>query len=130
VALNTERAAEERRGIVRWLRPEFQNPQGAGATQTAISVELEETAGAGLAKKKKKKEELPPWPKELREQVAAVRDLVTTDGRAGRMWSAEEVARTFKGSRRGDIASVLEALGALGIVLGFETAEGKRWRAA
>jgi hypothetical protein len=31
VALNAERAAEEARGIVRWLRPEFQNPAGAGA---------------------------------------------------------------------------------------------------
>jgi hypothetical protein len=26
VALNAERAEEERRGIVRWLRPGFQNP--------------------------------------------------------------------------------------------------------
>ena len=28
VALNHERAEEEKRGLVRWLRPEFQNPQG------------------------------------------------------------------------------------------------------
>lgn len=28
VALNAERAEEERRGIVHWLRPEFQNPAG------------------------------------------------------------------------------------------------------
>jgi hypothetical protein len=27
VALNHERAAEEKRGLIRWLRPEFQNPQ-------------------------------------------------------------------------------------------------------
>ena len=26
VALNAERAAEEQRGLIRWLRPEFQNP--------------------------------------------------------------------------------------------------------
>src|SRR5436309_1972762 len=31
VALNAERAAEEARGLVRWLRPEFQNPQGKPA---------------------------------------------------------------------------------------------------
>ena len=37
VALNHERAEEERRGIVRWLRPEFQNP--SGVKQTAIAVE-------------------------------------------------------------------------------------------
>ena len=33
VALNAERAAEERRGLVRWLRPEFQNPAGAGTVE-------------------------------------------------------------------------------------------------
>jgi hypothetical protein len=32
VALNAERAAEEARGHVRWLRPEFQNPSAADAT--------------------------------------------------------------------------------------------------
>ena len=30
VDLNRERAEEERRGLIRWLRPEFQNPQGGG----------------------------------------------------------------------------------------------------
>ena len=45
VALNAERAEEERRGIVRWLRPEFQNPSGtAASSQTAIV--LAETAPA------------------------------------------------------------------------------------
>lgn len=70
------RNAEERRGIVRWLRPEFQNPSGAAASsQTAIA--LEETAPAGEAVDK----ELPAWPKELRDQVSAVRDLFTASGR-------------------------------------------------
>ena len=31
--LNAERAAEERRGLIRWLRPGFQNPGGAGTVQ-------------------------------------------------------------------------------------------------
>lgn len=70
------------------------------------------------------------WPKELREQVAAVRDLVTSDARAARSWTSEDVARAFKSSRRNDVASVLEALAALGILLAFDTAEGRRWRAA
>jgi hypothetical protein len=29
VALNHERAAEENRGLIRWLRPEYQNPEAA-----------------------------------------------------------------------------------------------------
>jgi hypothetical protein len=43
VALNHERAEEEKRGIIRWLRPEFQNPQG----KTQRSVVTEEEGGKG-----------------------------------------------------------------------------------
>jgi len=28
VALNAKRAEEEKRGLIRWLRPAFQNPKG------------------------------------------------------------------------------------------------------
>jgi hypothetical protein len=35
VALNRERAAEEAQGLVRWLRPEFQNPAGRAAAPAA-----------------------------------------------------------------------------------------------
>jgi hypothetical protein len=38
VALNHERAAEEKRGLVRWLRPEFQNKDGAGAVHQTIDA--------------------------------------------------------------------------------------------
>ena len=38
VALNAERAAEERRGLVRWLRPDFQNPGGAGTVQAEADL--------------------------------------------------------------------------------------------
>jgi hypothetical protein len=43
VDLNHERAEEESRGIVRWLRPEFQNPDGATQTAFADVAELLET---------------------------------------------------------------------------------------
>ena len=57
VDLNRERAEEEKRGIIRWLRPEYQNPEGtqaARATQGALPIEPEATevtaatAGAAL----------------------------------------------------------------------------------
>jgi len=35
IALNAERAAEEQQGPIRWLRPEFQNPNGAKPVQQA-----------------------------------------------------------------------------------------------
>ena len=41
VALNHERAEEERRGIVRWLRPDFQNP--TGQKHVAIAVDDDTT---------------------------------------------------------------------------------------
>lgn len=125
VALNSERAAEERRGIVRWLRPDFQNPSGATpTTQTAIAIE--ETAGAGEAAAK----ELPVWPKELRDQVSAVRDLFTGSGPDRATWTAKDVARAFRGARRPEVTSVLDALASLGILLSFDTPAGRQWRAA
>jgi hypothetical protein len=44
VDLNRERAEEEKRGIIRWLPPEYQNPEGAqpaAATQGALAIEPE-----------------------------------------------------------------------------------------
>ena len=47
VALNAERAAEEARGVVRWLRPAYQLPRaGLAPTQPAL---LDEAAGAAPA---------------------------------------------------------------------------------
>ena len=50
VALNAKRAAEEAAGIVRWLRPEFQNPALRGAQaaeQGEMEVEAPEAAALG-----------------------------------------------------------------------------------
>ena len=38
VALNSERAAEEAGGKVRWLRPDNQNPQGAKAMAQTVPI--------------------------------------------------------------------------------------------
>lgn len=76
VALNAERAAEEARGHIRWLRPEFQNPQATAAPQ---QVELDATAGedddtpAAITPVSTKPI---PWPKDTVEQVRAVADLL------------------------------------------------------
>ena len=45
-ALNAERPAEEARGVVRWLRPAFQNPSAATVPEQAeINTERDETNG-------------------------------------------------------------------------------------
>nr|VFJ89196.1 MAG: hypothetical protein BECKLFY1418B_GA0070995_10142 [Candidatus Kentron sp. LFY] len=43
VALNQQRAAEEQRGLTRWLRPEYQNPQGATTAQAEAALDIPAT---------------------------------------------------------------------------------------
>ena len=65
VALNAERAAEERRGLVRWLRPDFQNPGGQPAPSRPRRSGRPPTPTASGPK--------PDWPKTLPEQFQALR---------------------------------------------------------
>ncbi|MFM8707877.1 MAG: class I SAM-dependent DNA methyltransferase, partial [Planctomycetia bacterium] len=115
VALNHERAAEERRGLVRWLRPEFQAKSGGGGVQRAIEVAdgddatSNEPAGKkpgrsrGAAKKSREPAaETPgnivkhPWPKDLAEQTRAVRGALAA---AGGIVTAADLARQFKNAK-------------------------------
>lgn len=112
VALNAERAAEERRGLIRWLRPEFQNPSGAKtATQASLrAAKIEAPAEAVVPVA------AAAWPKKLAEQIAAVRDLVakgTSD------WAVADVCAAFKGAKQADVEDVLESLAALGILAAY-----------
>jgi hypothetical protein len=121
VALNAERAAEERRGLVRWLRPEFQNPSGAkAATQEKLAAtdEPEEAAATQPTA-------ATPWPKKLAEQIAAIRDIVT---KAPTEWSVEQVAGAFKGANKADVEEVLDSLAALGILAGYNSKGARRWK--
>jgi hypothetical protein len=102
VDLNAARAAEERAGTVRWLRPEYQR---IGALQTGLGVEVEQ------------EEEQPvrvgrlPWPSSLPERVRAVRDYLT---QAAAPVPPATVARTFSRARVPDVTAILETLTALG----------------
>lgn len=101
VALNKERAAEEARGLIRWLRPEYQNPTGQKAgkdKQTELDV--------GIAAKVEKA----PWPKALPDQIAAVREALTDMGEA----SPDQIARRFMRARTTSVQPLLESLAALG----------------
>ena len=101
VDLNRARAAEEARGLVRWLRPGYQNPAGRTVTkgeQTAMDIGPAETATNA------------PWPKTLPEQIAAVRNALSDLGTA----TPEQVARQFLRARAGSVQPLLESLTALG----------------
>ena len=67
------------------------------------------------------------WPRELPEQIAAVRDAVSTSADE---YSAEAVVKMFKGAKLDSIVDLLDGLAALGVVVTYELPEGRRWRAA
>jgi hypothetical protein len=122
VALNRERAEEEKAGVIRWLRPEFQAPRGAAsATQVALAgteageVEPEVAPAAEVA-----------WPKKLPAQIAAVRDLFRGTNRA---LTFDDVLHAFKGAKKKDAEAVLESLTALGLLRVFDSDGQTRWRA-
>jgi len=109
VALNAERAEEEARGIVRWLRPEFQNPEGRAAASESQGTLIKEAGAvaAGAAGRTRKT----PWPKTLAEQAQAVRGALSAHRGAV---SADQLAKTFARARVDRIEELLEALASLG----------------
>lgn len=104
VALNGERAREEAAGQVRWLRPEFQNPEGV-AIQPAAGFE---------AATPDKKVEPQPWPTTLPEQAKAVRGALLV---LQVPVTPAQASKAFKGARKASVAELLETLAALGQVV-------------
>ena len=106
VDLNTERAAEERRGLIRWLRPEFQNPgqQPTGADQVQAEADLTAATPAASGPK-------PDWPKTLPDQFQALRTALAA--RPGPQ-SAANLAQSFTRAPRARVAELLETLVTLG----------------
>ena len=103
VALNHTRAAEEANGLIRWLRPDYQNPTGAGTQSQSGKLDLGDAPIAAAAK--------PDWPKTLPEQVSAVRDTLAALGQA----TPEELARHFKRTRAASVHPLLDSMAALGL---------------
>lgn len=101
VALNKERAEEEARGHIRWLRPDYQNPEGRVAAKGKTKdMDLGVTA----------KVEKAPWPKTLPDQIAAVLEALEDMGEA----TPEQIARRFIHARTTTVHPLLESLAALG----------------
>lgn len=112
VALNAERAAEELRGNIRWIRPEFQNPAadtagGADPDQGEIDTGVEEAEAVPLSVKPT------PWPKDTVAQVKAVADLLALSPVA---LSQEEIAARFtaRGQWKRRLPQLLDMLVAIG----------------
>ena len=112
VALNKERAVEEARGLIRWLRPEYQNPQGTQQTNIALNTK------AKTAKSTAK--EVLVWPKALSEQAQAVQRALQLHERPA---TAQELLQQFKPTSKAQqlqrirqIDSLLQTLHGLGLL--------------
>ncbi len=106
VKLNFQRAVEEGRGLVRWLRPEYQAGQ-ATATQTEFEEEVQAVVASAIKRS--------PWPATLPEQIRLVAETVSA---VNRPLNLDQLAEHFIGrgrwkKRLPDIVNSLEALGRL-----------------
>ena len=112
VALNAERAAEEARGHIRWLRLEFQNPQATNAPQqTELETRAtpdEDTAPTAIPVGKPI-----AWPKDAVEQVRTVADLLASSPVP---LSLDEIGNRFtaRGPWKKRLPQLVEMLVALG----------------
>lgn len=110
VALNAQRAAEEEKGSIRWLRPEFQNP----LSKKELFPHVQQALDADLASEKiPQKVEQMPWPSALPEQVKAVARVL--ESAAAPLHISDIEARfTGKGGWKKSLPVILETLQALG----------------
>jgi hypothetical protein len=103
VTLNKTRAAEEAKGVIRWLRPEFQAP-GAIAPSVNATLDLGDAPVAAPAT-------IIPWPKTLAEQVSAVAAILAA---APAAQHPRDIARAIQGTNAKGVTPVLDALTAIG----------------
>ena len=125
VALNRERAAEERCGIVRWLRPDYQIPKlghKMKKPEEAEQVEADLVVPEPTAGK-------PPWPRDELDRIRVVRDML---GRAPAPLAPEALSAAFRGrnsvQRKKRVEQVLQTLVASGVAQqGIDGQDGGSW---
>jgi hypothetical protein len=121
VALNTERAAEERRGLVRWLRPEYQRARaGVAPEQRAKEAEEQLEAPLVIAAAKAQK---PAFPASDLERTAAVFAAVAESSTP---LDAKSIAAKFRQGQKIEpsVARILTAFARIGQ---FHTGDGARF---
>ena len=106
VALNAARAAEEKQGIIHWLRPEYQHPQAASATQGAMDLPAANPQSAIPNPQSKT-----PWPKPLAERIQLIEAALR---QAPAPTTAAALAQGFTRASPADIQEILETLVVMG----------------
>ena len=113
VALNAQRAKEESTGLIRYLRPDYQNPAGTKSQQTTLGMDEKKSkskkrSGAPVSNRPAKKL---PWPKKMSDRVKAVHTVLS--GIKDPI-TPEEMAKNFARADAKDIAEILETLTTMG----------------
>jgi hypothetical protein len=103
VTLNRARHREESKGLIRWLRPEYQNPAERAASKQ-ISVELDEGAEASVQL---------AWPKVAVDRLQLLLQVLNSTPEP---IEVKALARQFKGARVKDVSDYLNALASTGEV--------------
>lgn len=101
VDLNHARAREEDQGLVRWLRPEYQNPAGRAVAARGDQVEMDVGRSDTAVRE--------PWPRDLTGQMQALRSALEAIGPA----RPEAIARRFRNARAATVEGLLETLAAV-----------------
>jgi hypothetical protein len=114
VALNAERAAEEKRGVIHWLRPEYQG--GAQKPLNLTETKRAKKPKAAPAKRKTKT----AWPKALAARMEAVEIALHA---AAAPVAPADLAKQFARAKPADILEILKTLQTLGRARG--AGEGK-----
>jgi hypothetical protein len=110
VQLNHTRAAEEKAGTVRYLRPAYQAP---GQQQAALNLPTTGPAAVAAADATAAQ----PWPAELAQQMQAVRAVVA---QAAAPVTAAQVAARFRRTRAAQVQPLLATLTALSLLRHLE----------
>jgi hypothetical protein len=119
VQLNAQRAEEERNGLVRWLRPEYQAPDQMQVQQVIEGVtDLEPDAIAPVEQQK--------FPSTFKDQLAAIRNLLRSQGGE---WTIAQIIAQFKNATRKQTAirDCLDSLTDLGVINIHTETDQPRW---
>jgi hypothetical protein len=122
VDLNAQRAEEERNGLIRWLRPEYQAPDQINTQKVIEGVGVEEETEETIAPPEQQK-----FPTKLKDQLSTIRDLLRSQGGE---WTVPQISAQFKGNntkQQTAIQNCLDSLEALGIILSHAETNVKRY---
>ena len=110
VHLNAQRAEDEKRGIIHWLRPEYQG-KGPGARSMESEQELPLKPKKSAKAKSGSKPAKQPWPKSLADRIRAVEAALHA---AGAPVTAADLSKHFTSTKPAALQEILESLAALG----------------